>query len=125
MFVQYLRLPTGGVAYGTPRKASTGGLMCMITPLKGPYLVLTTLVLYLCTSREAPAPESSTRTTTTKTHIAQKNPETELNCFKIRVFTTRMTSPKSATTFSAFTLMVMMMPHSNSGRDEQLYFSET
>lgn len=50
----YLRDPKGGVAYGTPKKASTGGWLkccCNIIPRKGPYLVTTTRVLYLCTSK--------------------------------------------------------------------------
>lgn len=50
--ISYLKLPSGGVAYGTPKNASTGGWVCTITPLNGPYLVLTTLVLYLCTTND-------------------------------------------------------------------------
>lgn len=47
----YLKFPTGGVAYGIPKKASTGGLDRTMIPLSGPYLVLIIFVLYfiLCT----------------------------------------------------------------------------
>lgn len=86
----YLRLPTGGVAYGTPKNASTGGCIWIITPLRGPYLVLTTLVLYFCTNKDASV--SSMSTTTTITHIVQKDATTELNC-PDTLTRTRMTSP--------------------------------
>lgn len=44
----YLKLPSGGEAYGTPRYASTiGGDGRISIPLNGPYFVLTTLLLYL------------------------------------------------------------------------------
>lgn len=61
------------MAYGTPKKASTGGCMWIITPLKAPYLVLTTLVLYLCTNSDEP-PEDET-----KKAICQKN-VTDVKC---------------------------------------------
>lgn len=65
--------------------------MCIMTPLSGPYLVLTTLVLYLCTTKAAPV--FSTNITTIITHIAQKNAWTELKCLD-RPTGTRMTSPE-------------------------------
>lgn len=43
----YLRLPSGGVAYGTPRNASTGGVERATMPRSAPYLVRTVLRLYL------------------------------------------------------------------------------
>lgn len=43
----HLRLPIGGVAYGTPRNASTGGLVRAIMPRNGPYFVFTVFRLYL------------------------------------------------------------------------------
>lgn len=48
----HLRLPTGGVAYGTPKYASTGGLARTIIPRNGPYLVFTVCRLYLTLAKD-------------------------------------------------------------------------
>lgn len=47
-----LRLPIGGVAYGTPKYASTVGLLRTIRPRSSPYFVFTVFELYLrlCTA---------------------------------------------------------------------------
>lgn len=47
-----LRLPVGGVAYGTPKYASTVGLLRTMRPRSSPYLVFTVFELYLrlCTA---------------------------------------------------------------------------